>query len=297
MLAQTYQHFEIIIVDDCSTDNTVVKINEIVDSRIKVFVNLANNGASYSRNIALEACKGDWVAVLDGDDWYDSKRLQRIAEVSNRYECDIICDDLYLIDDVGRKPFTTVLKRKNFKLKDSIFINSVEIAKFGLGVLQPVVKRKFLLDKKIKYDEKLRYGEDWDFLLQCSILGARIFLLETPYYYYRQNPDSLMLLNKIHAQYKLIEFVTFFIKKIKEHNGIFNHNKDVISALEGRVRFYENNILYLKAIKPFRCRKWLKGFKNILSLFIKRPDIISFVVSKVFLFLKYKLIKKYNSLQ
>ena len=79
--AQTYENWEMIIVDDCSTDNT----DEIVaaylsDTRIKYLKNEANSGAAVSRNRALREAKGKWIAFLDSDDlWYPDKLEKQIA--------------------------------------------------------------------------------------------------------------------------------------------------------------------------------------------------------------------------
>lgn len=68
VLNQTYTNWELIIVDDCSTDETDEVINTITDSRIKYFKNKENSGAAMSRNKALREARGQWVAFLDSDD-------------------------------------------------------------------------------------------------------------------------------------------------------------------------------------------------------------------------------------
>ena len=77
--AQTYQNWELIIVDDCSDDGT----NELVldlkkdDSRINLFQNVVNSGAAVSRNVALRNAKGYWIAFLDSDDLWEPTKLER----------------------------------------------------------------------------------------------------------------------------------------------------------------------------------------------------------------------------
>lgn len=76
--AQTYSNWELIIVDDCSEDDTVEVINEFKDDRIILLRNSSNKGAAVSRNMALRHAKGRWIAFLDSDDlWHKDKlRLQ-----------------------------------------------------------------------------------------------------------------------------------------------------------------------------------------------------------------------------
>ena len=71
---QTYENWEMLIVDDCSTDNTGQVLDGISDDRIKIFYNKENKGAAYCRNKALRLASGQWIAFLDSDDlWYPNK--------------------------------------------------------------------------------------------------------------------------------------------------------------------------------------------------------------------------------
>lgn len=77
VLAQTYTNWELIIVDDCSQDNTDEIITEYKDNRIKYIKNDTNVGAAISRNIALRMAKGKWIAFLDSDDLWVSTKLEK----------------------------------------------------------------------------------------------------------------------------------------------------------------------------------------------------------------------------
>lgn len=76
VIGQTYQNWELIIVNDCSTDNTLEEINKFNDPRIRVFHNEQNEGIVYTRNRALHYSQGKYVSVLDADDVYLSAKLQ-----------------------------------------------------------------------------------------------------------------------------------------------------------------------------------------------------------------------------
>ena len=78
VLAQTYQNWELIIVDDCSTDNTDEVVGKyLTDTRIKYLKNEQNSGAAASRNKALREAKGKWIAFLDSDDFWEPEKLQK----------------------------------------------------------------------------------------------------------------------------------------------------------------------------------------------------------------------------
>mgnify|MGYP000375070833 CR=1 FL=1 len=80
VMEQTYTNWELIIVDDCSSDNTEKIVKGIKDERIKFFRNERNSGAAISRNWALQLAKGRWIAFLDSDDiWFPEKLEKQIS--------------------------------------------------------------------------------------------------------------------------------------------------------------------------------------------------------------------------
>lgn len=77
--AQTYQNWELIVVDDCSGDNTISIVLDFKknDDRISLFQNSSNSGAAVSRNVALKNAKGRWIAFLDSDDLWEATKLEK----------------------------------------------------------------------------------------------------------------------------------------------------------------------------------------------------------------------------
>ena len=79
--AQTYENWELLIVDDCSTDNTIELLNEYItatkETRIRVLINEKNSGAAVSRNYALREATGRWIAFLDSDDLWTIDKLEK----------------------------------------------------------------------------------------------------------------------------------------------------------------------------------------------------------------------------
>jgi len=102
--AQTYSNWEMIIVDDCSSDNTDEVVQSYLrDSRIRYIKNEKNSGAAVSRNTALSFAQGRWVAFLDSDDiWYPNKLEKQIAYMKSR-NCAFSYTNYEEIDDNGDK--------------------------------------------------------------------------------------------------------------------------------------------------------------------------------------------------
>lgn len=99
--AQTYQNWELIIVDDCSEDDTVKIVQEIKenDSRISLYQNSVNRGAALSRNTALSYAKGRWIAFLDSDDLWEPTKLEKQIKFMEENEYAFTCHEYKEIDE------------------------------------------------------------------------------------------------------------------------------------------------------------------------------------------------------
>lgn len=101
---QTYEYWEMIIVDDCSTDNTKVIVNEFIeiDKRIKYFCLDINSGAAAARTKAMEIASGEYMAFIDSDDiWFENK-LEKQIEFMRRYKVAFTCTSYEHIDEFGK---------------------------------------------------------------------------------------------------------------------------------------------------------------------------------------------------
>ena len=103
VLNQTYQNFELIIIDDCSSDKTVELLKQYGDSRIKILVNEKNSGAAYSRNRGIAEAKGDYIAFLDGDDLWLEEKLERQLNFMQQNNYDFSYTDYELVNESGEE--------------------------------------------------------------------------------------------------------------------------------------------------------------------------------------------------
>ena len=103
--AQTYKDWEIIIVDDCSTDRTaeIVASFQEKDSRIKYLYNSTNKGSAFSRNLALQEAKGKWIAFLDSDDLWHPEKLEKQIEFMTRNDIHFSYTNYCEIDESSKE--------------------------------------------------------------------------------------------------------------------------------------------------------------------------------------------------
>lgn len=102
VIDQTYENWELIIVDDCSTDNTDAVVAKFTDKRIRYFKNEKNSGAALSRNRALREAKGEWIAFLDSDDLWNPDKLEHQINFMNEHGYTLSYTEYEKIDEESK---------------------------------------------------------------------------------------------------------------------------------------------------------------------------------------------------
>src|SRR5271167_4277928 len=105
--AQTLPPLEILVIDDCSTDDTVEVVKALAQDipSLRLLSSPANGGPAAARNVGLRAAQGDWIALLDSDDAWRPGRLERLSEVAGATSADFVADNLVMWDAVTDTQF------------------------------------------------------------------------------------------------------------------------------------------------------------------------------------------------
>lgn len=122
-LGQTFKNIEVIVVDDASTDSTLAIAQAYTDPRLRVIGHSKNLGAGAARNTALDAAQGQWIAVLDSDDWFAADRVESLLHFTEIEDTEFIADDLFFILDGETKPRSTLLEESGSFIKTPQFID------------------------------------------------------------------------------------------------------------------------------------------------------------------------------
>lgn len=127
VLNQTYQDFEIVIVDDGSTDHSVEEVTKVLNPRIRL-IHQENAGVSAARNRGIEEAKGEYIAFLDADDEWKPDYLKTQYELTQKYpECSVFACN-YEFKDTQGKVTPTIIRKLPFKGKNGILSNYFEVA-------------------------------------------------------------------------------------------------------------------------------------------------------------------------
>lgn len=153
--AQTEPAWEILVVDDCSTDETRVIVEDLAsrDDRIHLLRSAINGGPGAARNIGFAAARGDWIAVLDADDRYEPDRLRQLLALGVRFGVEIVTDNLLNHGEghVGAPkamlPSSVVAEPRLMSAREYILghIGRRGRSRFSYGFLKFMIRRNFLV--------------------------------------------------------------------------------------------------------------------------------------------------------
>ena len=194
VINQSYINWELIIIDNNSTDETFEIVSSYSDRRI-IYSKIHNNGViAASRNHGIRLSNGSWIAFLDSDDWWTKNKLSRSVEYINKDKFDLIYHDLFLVYKPNQKSYHRLASSRTLgsPVFEDLLLN-------GNGILNSsVLVRKDLLEEVglISCDTNKITWEDYDCWLRISRKTNRFYYIkETLGYYWAAggnmtNPDQ-----------------------------------------------------------------------------------------------------------
>lgn len=148
VLSQTYEDWELLVIDDCSIDQTAFLVQKFVrsDSRIHYYKNEVNMGPGGSRNFAVGQAQGEWIAFLDSDDLWDEDKLKEQMDLAKTKGAEFIFSGSAFIDELGNKLpyYLTVPERITFRqlLKQNVISCSSVLIRHDLIEKYPMRREK-----------------------------------------------------------------------------------------------------------------------------------------------------------
>jgi len=185
---------EILLIDDCSRDGSWAICQRLAQShrQVKLLQNEENRGVSYTRNRGLEQATGEYILFVDSDDWvrgdYARTLLQGTLDNPNSL---VVCGYTFIdhtknLRRVYGMPEGKLPKRRFFRLVEEVLFQQL---------WNKIFKRQIIEDAKIRFDESISMGEDYQFVLdyiQAAQIEDCVMLPQPLYYYIRWHTNSLM---------------------------------------------------------------------------------------------------------
>ena len=258
---QTYQNFEVIMVNDGSKDHseTICKRFLEDDSRFRYF-DKENGGVSSARNVGLDNVEGDYITFIDADDWVDENHLELLITTVKKDHSDIVVSSYKQFNNID------IFYLRAYTIQEKYLLNFEKMNRDDFLTIFPklmsanvcfnnaVAKlfRKELVNN-LRFDTSIKYGEDLDFYFRLYLNVDSISYVDEPTYVYRVHRDSTTSnFNQEHAEQELNIF-KYMYEKIQEIGlPSIHYFKKLKKLLEWRMDFLENKVLlneYLDFLK------------------------------------------------
>lgn len=204
IINQNFRNFEIILINDGSTDNSkeICDKFSLIDNRIKVF-HIINSGVSNARNIGIKNAKGKWITFIDADDWIENNYLLNLQKLATQNSCDLICYNYYIDNNGVSKKYCNHKSKTYFLESDKEKINFlatiiypsynkiIHSKYFDLSpVWNKIYKRGIIEEFNIEFDMHLKRSEDVLFNINYCQHISKVIMTDNCFLHYVKHPES-----------------------------------------------------------------------------------------------------------
>ena len=266
VLKQTYKNIEVIVVDDCSSDNTEKIVKSTYGTKVKYLKLKKNSGACIARNKGIDISKGEYIAFQDSDDVWHEDKLEKQLNIMIEQNADIsFCN--------FNKYSTKSSSYKELPILQEGFISYEKLLEKSVVSTQCIVAKSCCF-KKIKFDSNMPRLQDWDVILQLSKEFSVYHINEGLVDMYVQD-DSI----SSHPEKGLIA-IKYIIEK----------NKEAIYKNKNILRNIYINVAYYKILNKQNPKE---EYKEALKIKFSFEIFLRYILSKLhFLFFVYKIVGK-----
>jgi len=287
--SQTYDNFELIIINDGSTDNTVERINAWIekDARI-ILMSQKNGGPGNARNKGLKISKGSLICFIDADDLYDIHKVYKQQKIFSQYpQINLVFSDMYYMDEMGviqeqshHESINFPERAKEYLFKENnIFLEKKLLYIFMSVYIVPIstqtimFRRSLLLEQDYWFFEKINNGEDTDLWFRLAQKGGIAYSGEKLAYYRIRDGSLTKNKENLSLGFIYVQNINYERSKellTKEEDRYYRYR--IAREHEILAYFYRKNKNKLKSIqfylKSFRYRFSAMNFYNILKVII-----------------------------
>jgi glycosyltransferase involved in cell wall biosynthesis len=297
VINQTYQNWEMLVIDDCSTDNSWEIIQEYVkmDSRIRASRNKENKGLIYNWKFLIDNSKGKYLAFLEGDDFFHKDNLKKKVEIFDKYsDLGMVYCNFSIVDENGgiivgnHNSFQNVRTYKDEFITPSEYLSSKYhlINSYGQVMIRRSALEKTGYPRTLDPIAKVFLPSDWDFNFRISTQN-KVYYIDDVLFNYRKHSSN--------NSYNAIMAFKHISLLLDEYEKEFAGNKEILNAIKykkGRYVYskviyfldagskrdaWREFILYLKSTK-FSLKDFDLNIKLIIRMFF--PNFLNVYIRK-----------------
>lgn len=301
ILSQTYSAFELILVDDGSTDGSGEICDDYAskDPRVRV-IHKINGGVSSARNLGLGIVDYEYITFVDSDDYLGKAYLQKLSEAMSHSDADMVVGGEIKVENGREQTFSfrnDILSQKRFSQLFSEYDLQKRCSPWG-----KLLKTQIIKEVKLEFDEKIHLGEDIIFMFQYISSCKSICLTSSSEYYYIQREGSLTkrlnnFASESHGYYEYTRAKDQLIDKFNfddlSHRKLNQWSIIFLDRIKRSILKISSQYMQIKAFDEFDWRQ-LKEYKVFNS---KKEYFLDSLLWHKF-FLLFQIIHKlYNNLK
>lgn len=285
LLNQTFEDYELIIINDGSKDNTKILLEKFKDDNKVIIINKENEGIGKTRNLGIKKAKGEYITFVDSDDYVDKKMIEKYYNFAYKNNLDLVTSTYTKVIN-GKLVSWPGIKFDISNLKQNPrILNFVEY-----GPCAKLYKRQMIIDNNIFFVENKKY-EDIPFVCKALLKSEFIGYLDESYYYYVINNNSetttmdkrvfdiLDILKIINSDYEKEDYIKdevefLIIDKVTTYMLQQRNQKDkklMSDFINEGYNFLNNNIKNWKQNKYYKktnlFKKLIKNHKKVLKMY------------------------------
>lgn len=270
VLSQTYDNYEIILVDDGSTDNSGKICDEYAEKHDKITViHKENSGPSKTRNVGLEISKGEYIYFLDSDDYLVSDAFDKLIKTAKKENADVVFFDAHsFADPEDAFDVKQGYLRKNDYKTDVGYSVLTELNKnkdFHCAIYLLLIRKSFLLKNEISFLKTAFCSEDMLFTYQLFCVAQRVAQCHEVLYYRRYRKSSIVTSKKTARHYLSCKAVYEEIKIFSENIGKLEDATAKAFVVRCAYNALDN---YLK-ISTAEKEKYKNDYKSLKKIILK----------------------------
>ena len=315
IIGQTFKDFELIAIDDGSTDNSlkILKEYQMMDKRI-VVVQQKNSGVSKARNVGIELSRGEYIGFIDSDDLLEKDFFNTLYKLAKKNNADISMtgySTFYENTNLKLKKYTE--DKVEFKNKYNIFENMLDCG-LGVNIWTKLYKKSLIDQYNIKFIEEMSYDEDMFFSWKCALVSTKVCFDNNCRYFYRLSPVGATM--KYHDNmYDKYCYAFNDIRLFSKENNLYTDelekyicinfarkiNVMLTMIVRSKLPFNQKQINISKILEDKIIKRGiyeldniykLKGKKYFLLKDLKNKYILSLIIKTYLIDIKIKLARK-----
>ncbi|WP_319470064.1 glycosyltransferase family 2 protein [uncultured Trichococcus sp.] len=271
IIKQNIFSYEIILVNDGSTDNSLDICNEYARKYINIYVlNQENRGPSAARNAGLMEANGEYVFFIDSDDYYIKDSLIKFECTLNKNkEVDLIFGKIMMFYDNNKE------ERRKIKYNNTVMINSmtgeealnylIKTDQVMISNYSAIIRKELLIQNNILFKENIRFAEDVDFMLRVYCASKNVLFIDEFFLMYRKNREG-QLTQTVNLK-KLNMAIELYDKLLKEVDSwsIKENSKEYIKRYIANLYFSSLGSLNKKDLEYYQKYDLLKEYRYLIK--------------------------------